>query len=74
MRFCTFQLHSNSSNLDLLKTCINSLIKYQIAMAYKGSFVELPWNLLGLIERHVYNLGYHPVITIKNVTYIIPFG
>ena len=45
MRFCTFQLHSNSSNssnLDLLKTCINSLIKYQIAVAYKGSFVELP--------------------------------
>ena len=27
------------------------------------------WNLLGL-SQHVYNLGNHLVITIKNVTYI----
>ena len=45
--------------LTPLKTCINSLIKCQMAMAYKG----LP--LLGtywVYEPHVYNLGNHLVI------------
>ena len=44
-------------------------------MAYKGSLVELPLFGNYWIYEHVYNLGNHLAITIKNVTYIyVPFG
>ena len=43
-------------------------------MAYKGSLVELPPFGTSWVYEHVYNFGYHLVITIKNVTYILPFG
>ena len=44
-------------------------------MAYKGSLVELPlFGTYWVYEPHVYNLGSHHVITVKNVTYILPFG
>ena len=46
----------------LLKTCINSLIKCQLAMAYKGSLVELPLFGTYWIYEHVYNLDNHLVI------------
>ena len=58
----------------LLKTCINSVIKCHIALANKGSIVELPLATYW-VKEHVYNLGNHFVITTKNATYIImPFG
>ena len=43
-------------------------------MAYKGSLVELPLFGTYWVYEHVYNFGNHLVITIKNVTYILPFG
>ena len=39
-------------------------------MAYEGSFVDMPLFGTHWVPEHVYNLGDHLVITIKNVTYI----
>ena len=41
-----------------------------MVMAYTGSLVELPPFGNYWIYEHVYNLGNHLAITIKNVTYI----
>ena len=51
----------------LLKTCINSAIKFQIAVANKASLVVLPF-LTYWVKEHVYNLSNHLVITTNNVT------
>ena len=45
-----------------------------MAMAYKGSLVELPLFGTYRVYEHVYNFGNHLVMAIKNVTYILPFG
>ena len=47
MSFCTFQLHGISSNLNTTQDMYKFID--QMAMAYKGSPVELPLflNLLG---------------------------
>ena len=49
---------------------MNLMVKFQMAMAYKGSLVELPLFGTYWVYERVYNLGNHLVITIKNVTYI----
>ena len=61
MRFSTFQLYCNSSNLDTTQDMYKFI--YKMAMAHKGSLVELPLlRTYWVYEPHVYNLGNHLVI------------
>ena len=62
MWFSTFQLHCNSNNLGTTQD-MYKLIKCQMAMAYKGSLVEMPpLGTYWVYEPHNYNLGNHLVI------------